>query len=130
MTDHPVPPEAALEVIDLLGRYCTLIDHGSFEELAELFTPEGRMEMAGQTMSGRAEISRFMAEAPKGIHLVGIPAISAAGEGVTAASAFQFIESSTGMQLIGYYHDEIVRTGGRLHFASRRIEMKRVPKFP
>lgn len=58
---------ARLECIELAGRFFHYLDRRDYEEMANLFTPDGCWIRQGQTLSGRTEILARMAERPIGL---------------------------------------------------------------
>ncbi|HEX4432236.1 MAG TPA: nuclear transport factor 2 family protein [Frankiaceae bacterium] len=122
--DEPVAPETFSSVSRLLGQYCLLLDSGHFEEWTALFVAQGRLQMKRHEVVGHDELLVFAQEAPRGIHLCGVPVVSTSAEGaVSSVCPWNFVDLATGTQVVGYYHDDVVWSGGRHRFTSRRIEM-------
>ncbi len=116
-------PETLASVSTLLGEYCFLLDSGRFEDWTALFTADGQLQMNRQTVVGHAQLLDFARNAPRGIHLCGLPVVSATAEAITSTCPWNFVDLDTGTRVVGYYHDDIVLAGGRPRFRSRRIEM-------
>jgi hypothetical protein len=127
-SNQTVDAETRAGVMQLLGEYCTLLDHGQFADTAALFVDDGQLVLGERTFDGRSAVERFFVRAPRGVHLCGVPSLTPKGSTVQAISAFQFVDVATGSQVVGYYDDDIVFAGGRCRFAVRRIEMHQLPR--
>lgn len=58
------------QVADVVARYADFCDHGKWDEAAELFAEDGVFDaqaIFGEVVSGRADLSRFMASRPAAI---------------------------------------------------------------
>jgi hypothetical protein len=131
MSAGSVAPGIRAAISQLLAEYCALLDHGQFEDVAGLFVAEGQLEIPAGTFIGQAKLERFFARSPRGIHLCGLAALTAADpedQAIHAVSSFSFVELATGRQVVGYYDDDIVLAEGHYRFAVRRIEMHQVPR--
>jgi hypothetical protein len=115
-------------VSSLLGEYCATIDSGRYDEFAELFVADGRLEVPTAVLVGREQLTRFASKSPRGVHVGGTPFISAEAERIRSVCSFTFIDLDTGAQLVGYYHDDVVWADGRHRFRARRIEMHTPPQ--
>ena len=116
-------PETHASVSSLLGEYCFLLDSGRFEDWTALFTADGRMQMKRQTVVGHAQLLDFARNAPRGIHLCGLPVVASTADGFRSTCPWNFVDLATGTQVVGYYYDDIVFSDGRQRFRTRRIEM-------
>jgi hypothetical protein len=119
----PADPATVSSVGDLLGQYCLLLDSGRFEDWSALFIAGGRLEMKRSAVVGHDQLLDFARSAPRGIHLCGLPVITASADAVSSTCPWNFVDLSTGTQVVGYYYDDIVWSEGRHRFRSRRIEM-------
>jgi hypothetical protein len=117
-------PETIAAVQQLLGEYCRTMDSGAFEEWVALFARDGRMAMGAREIVGPEALLRFATKAPRGIHLSGLPVITAGdGASVRSSCPWTFVELATGVQAVGYYHDDIGWSEGRHQFLRRQVEM-------
>ncbi|HEX4019244.1 MAG TPA: nuclear transport factor 2 family protein [Frankiaceae bacterium] len=119
--------ETLWSVGNLLGEYCVRLDGGRFEEWTALFLAGGRLEMKRQSVVGHDQLLDFARNAPHGVHLCGVPVLTATGDGVTSTCPWNFVDLATGTRVVGYYYDDIVWFEGRHRFRSRRIEMNFPP---
>jgi hypothetical protein len=119
----PLVPETLSSVCRLLGEYCVMLDGGQFEDWTGLFTADGRLEMKRHAVVGHDALLQFAQEAPRGIHLCGVPVVSETSDAVSSTCPWNFVDLASGTQVVGYYHDDIVWSDGRHRFRSRRIEM-------
>jgi hypothetical protein len=114
-------------VISLLGEYCNRLDHQRWEDWADLFVSDGRMELldgdGSVTIAGRDRLIRFAERSPRGVHVSGVPALTESVGVLRSVSSWTFLNFVTGEQLVGYYHDEFVDTPAGLRFLLRRVEM-------
>lgn len=121
-----------LEIGEVLARYCHCVDRGRWEELPELFTADGTLDLS-QVM-GRYEGS----EAIRGFcsTLRALPIVMRhlttnvviRGEGNAARSecyvlAITAPEGGTASQTTGFYDDEWVKQDGRWKIRSRRLAL-------
>ncbi len=124
-------PATSGSVQQLLGEYCLTMDSGAFDEWVRLFAADGRMVMGAREIAGHEALLRFATTAPRGIHLSGLPVITVIDETtVHSACPWTFVELATGVQAVGYYHDDLVRSPGRYLFHTRRVEMHFPPVRP
>ena len=124
-TPAPSAPDPATgsAVCHLLAQYCVLLDSGRFEDWTALFVADGRLEMKRRAVVGHDQLLDFARNAPRGVHLCGLPVLAATADVVSSTCPWNFVDIATGTQVVGYYHDEIAWSDGRHRFRSRRIEM-------
>ena len=121
-------------VRDTIARYAHCADSGRFEEMVQLFTEDGVMEIDGrEPMRGRAAILSFLGSVKKSLaqgaanpyirhHVssVQIEIVSAA----EASSASYFLAiTEHGPDHWGRYRDRLVPVGERWLFAHRRVRI-------
>lgn len=123
-------------------RYCRLLDTKRFDELGELFLPDGTASYGGGaiTLSGRADIVAFLhrcmgSECILTSHLVSHPEIEVAGDTATGSWALQdvVVHDGHGVAIRGasYYDDRYVRTaaGWRIaHTGYKRLYEELAPR--
>lgn len=88
-----IDPADYVEIQQLLGRYCQLVDAGDAEAWADLFLEEGEFVVAGgATMRGRAQLMQIVRDvtARECIrHWIGAPVITSADDGRMTARTYQ-----------------------------------------
>ncbi len=118
------------EIRELLARYCFALDDGRFEEMAELFVPDGVWETGFGTGRGRtgivAQAERILAgEKPRRVHLTSNIVIDLEGDTAAARSNWLMFANSPAGPVIGFggsYFDQLVKVEGRWFFHHRRID--------
>ena len=108
--------EDVLEVTQLLARYAVGMTKDDIDAVIEVFTPDGTYSAFGDTYT-LADFPRLVAAAPKGLFMVGPPALDLDGERGSGEQPLCFVEQKTHDMRIGYYTDTYRRTpaGWRLH---------------
>ncbi len=113
-----------------LGQYSQLCDDGRFEEWADLFTDDARLELMGQVKTGRDAIVTYMrgvqSAGSRGLHMTSGPLVEVDGPQATASTDYLFVRpSADGIAIIaaGRYHDRLVDDGDRWRFTERKITM-------
>jgi hypothetical protein len=114
-------PERTLRAIRLLGEYAARVDGGRFEEFPDLFTPDAVYAIGRKEIRGAEALRDFVAAAPPGIHLCGVPAIEDRGDHLVALSNFVFLAAASPTPLAGTYRDRIVDDGQVARFAERIV---------
>lgn len=111
------------EIADVLVRYTRAIDSGDWAALAEVFTPDARIDYtsAGGIAGGRDEITAWLADVlpkyPRRQHVLGQLDIRIDGDRATTTAYFLnpmttvAADGSEGLyECGGYYHHVLVRT--------------------
>jgi 3-phenylpropionate/cinnamic acid dioxygenase small subunit len=118
------------EQICLLNtRYAMLFDDRAFEEWIDLFVSDAIFDVRGQEFRGHAGLRQFLetrADADRGKHMPGVPAITRADSGTCAALVdyVYLCSGDTGIRIsAGRYHDRLRRDGDRWQFVERRIKL-------
>jgi 3-phenylpropionate/cinnamic acid dioxygenase small subunit len=120
------------EIRDTIARYAHCVDGGRFDELVELFAPEGVLEVEGEPPHrGREAIRAFVATAGRDLaaetggrrirHHVGSVVIELDGLARARARCYFLALTDRGVDHWGRYQDELVRSGDRWRFAHRRV---------
>jgi 3-phenylpropionate/cinnamic acid dioxygenase small subunit len=124
--------EAREQIRDTIARYAHYVDGGRFDELVELFVPDGVLEVEGEAPHrGRDAIRAFVAGvghdiaastgAPRIRHHVGNVLVELEGpEGARARSYFLAV-TDAGVDHWGRYRDQLVPSGEQWRFALRRV---------
>jgi hypothetical protein len=120
----PGRPDLAA-VTQLHADYARHVDSHDGVAFADLFGDGGVLDFAGREITGRDALAAFVARAPNGVHLPGVPSIQPAPDGgVAAVSAFVFVNAATGQLVAGRYTDRLVWQDDRLVFARRHIDVQ------
>jgi hypothetical protein len=118
------PIEDVVEIQQLLARYAVGMTKDDVESVVEVFTPDGSYSAFGDTYP-LADFPRLVAAAPKGLFMVGAPALDLDGDEGTGEQPLCFVDQTTHHMRIGWYTDTYRRTenGWRLH--TRRMTFLR-----
>jgi len=110
------PVEDIVEIEQLLARYALGMTKDDIEAVTAVFTPDGSYSAFGDTY-GLADFPALVAAAPKGLFLVGPPALELEEDTGTGQQPLCFVEHKTHDMRIGWYTDTYRRTseGWRLH---------------
>jgi hypothetical protein len=137
-------PSAEERIRRTLAAYCHTVDDGRFDDLALLFTKDGRLQVGSDDPAvGRDAVAAFMERAQppeqRGKHLLGEPWIELTPDHTNASALtdFAFVGRSGGgwaITAVGRYDDHLVRDHGPTHggdswlFARRTISL--LPNSP
>jgi uncharacterized protein (TIGR02246 family) len=124
--------EARERIRDVIARYAHCVDGGRFDELVELFAPDGVLEVEGEPANrGRDAIRDFVTGtghelaadtgAPRIRHHVSNVLIDLDGSDRARARCYFLAVTDRGVDHWGRYLDDLVRAGDRWHFARRRV---------
>jgi 3-phenylpropionate/cinnamic acid dioxygenase small subunit len=124
-------PDDERQVLRTLAEYGRWCDDGRFDEWAELFTEDARLEVAGSVTEGREAIRSYMAEVQadgrRGMHVTSGAVVDLGADGTAeAASDYLFVRPSADGPVIaamGRYRDELVHDAGRWRFRRRTISI-------
>jgi hypothetical protein len=108
-----------VEIEQLLARYAVGMTKDDIDAVIDVFTPDGSYSAFGATYP-LADFPALVAAAPKGLFLVGTPAIELDGDAGTGEQPLCFVDQSDHAMRIGWYTDTYRRTGRgwRLHTRS------------
>jgi uncharacterized protein (TIGR02246 family) len=124
--------EARERIRDTIARYAHAVDSGRFDELVELFAPDGVLEVEGEPAHrGRDAIRAFVTVtgrdlaagtgAPRIRHHVGDVLIEVEGPDRAHARCYFLAVTDHGVDHWGRYRDDLVRVGEGWRFAHRRV---------
>ena len=125
--------EDELAVRNVVARVALYADGPDVDAYVNLFTPDAAWEMPGAPRRGHAEIRagseerRAAGQIGPGSntrHVVSTVAVTIDGDEAVADSSWQFyVDTATAprLQLMGTYHDELVRMGADWKLARRQI---------
>jgi len=116
-----LPIDDIIELEQLLARYAVGMTKNDVDAVVEVFTPDGTYRAFGDTYQ-LADFPTLVAAAPKGLFMVGPPALEldvANGTG-TGEQPLCFVEQTKHEMRIGWYTDTYRKTerGWRLHTRS------------
>jgi hypothetical protein len=116
--------EDVIEIHQLLARYAVAMTKDDIDAVTAVFTPDGSYSAFGDTYT-LADFPSLVAAAPKGLFLVGPPALELDGDIGRGEQPLCFIDQKTHTMRIGWYTDTYRRTpdGWRLH--TRRMTFLR-----
>lgn len=108
-----------IEIEQLLARYAVGMTKDDIDAVVDVFTPDGSYSAFGDTYA-LADFPRLVAAAPKGLFMVGPPALDLDGDTGAGQQPLCFVEQTTHDMRIGWYTDTYRRTpdGWRLHTRS------------
>jgi len=107
------------EIQQVLARYAVGMTKDDIESVMAVFTPDGSYSAFGDTYS-LADFPRLVEAAPKGLFMVGPPAIVLDGDTGTGEQPLCFVDQTDHDLRVGWYTDTYRRTadGWRLHTRS------------
>jgi hypothetical protein len=114
------------EVEQLLARYAVGMTKDDVDAVVEVFTPDGTYSAFGDTYA-LADFPTLVAAAPKGLFMVGPPALVLdpdAGTG-TGEQPLCFIDQTDHAMRIGWYTDTYRRTDAGWRLATRQMTFLR-----
>ena len=113
------PATDVVEVEQLLARYAVGMTKQDIASVLDVFTDDGTYSAFGDTYV-LDEFPELVAAAPKGLFLVGTPAVTFDGDCGTGEQPLCFVDQTTHDMRIGYYTDTYRRTkaGWRLRTRS------------
>jgi hypothetical protein len=118
-----------------ISRYISAIDRGAYEELAEVFTPDGTMTFGGHASlvghdrimsSMRQGAERRGAFAPGNFqrHLLGHSMINIIDGRAARSVHYILVTSEVGIDHSGIYVDDFVKSGDRWLIARRKANLE------
>lgn len=124
-TSKDVAVETDLAVRRLLARYCLLVDDRDFDQLIETFTEDGRFNVLGTDLQGRAAIREWLDTVPDPMfHHVTNVVVSNGSHGTVHALSDCLVggkrdDGPWSIWMLGRYHDTFVGEGRELLFSQR-----------
>lgn len=105
-----------IEIEQLLARYAVGMTRDDIETVMDVFCSDGTYRAFGDTY-GLVDFPTLVAAAPKGLFLVGPPALEVVADTGTGQQPLCFVDQKTHDMRIGFYTDTYCRTddGWRLH---------------
>ena len=102
----------------VLSEYCLRLEINAFDEWLDLFTDDAIYEVHRRVLTGRAEISAMLSQAPHGVHLPGATRITLDGDQAEVIQSYLFIANSNDSWNSGWY---------RPHFGAHRRWLEDFP---
>ncbi len=119
------PPVAdVIELEQLLARYAVAMTTDDVDAVMDVFTPDGTYRAFGDVYP-LADFPTLVAAAPKGLFLVGPPALTLDGDTGSGRQPLCFVEQTTHDLRIGYYTDTYRRTAGGWRLETRAMTFLR-----
>ena len=119
------PPIAdVIEIEQLLARYAVGMTKDDIDAVIDVFTPDGTYSAFGDTYR-LADFPTLVAAAPKGLFLVGPPALDLDGDTGTGQQPLCFVDQTNHDMRIGYYTDTYRRTARRWRLHTRSMTFLR-----
>ena len=119
-----LPIEDVLELQQLLARYAVGMTKDDVEAVMDVFAPEGTYSAFGDTYT-IADFPTLVAAAPKGLFLVGPPALELDGDTGTGEQPLSFVDQTNHAMRIGWYADTYRRTEHGWRIVTRKMTFLR-----
>ncbi len=113
-----------IEIEQLLARYAVGMTKDDIDEVLAVFTPDGTYSAFGDTYP-LVDFPRLVAAAPKGLFLVGPPALDLDGDSGSGTQPLCFVDQASHEMRIGYYTDTYRRTAQGWRLATRSMTFLR-----
>ena len=113
-----------MEIEQLLARYAVGMTKDDIDAVMAVFTPDGTYRAFGDTYT-LADFPSLVAAAPKGLFMVGTPAIELDGDEGTGEQPLCFVDQTTHHMRIGWYTDTYRRTEGGWRLRTRQMTFLR-----
>jgi hypothetical protein len=120
----PATQADLLELQQLLARYAVGMTKDDVDAVVEVFTADGTYSAFGDTYP-LADFPALVAAAPKGLFMVGPPAITLDGDSASGEQPLCFIDQTNHAMRIGWYADTYRRTDAGWRLATRRMTFLR-----
>ncbi len=113
-----------IEIEQLLARYAVGMTRDAIDEVLAVFTADGTYSAFGDTYH-LVDFPRLVAAAPKGIFLVGPPALDLDGDTGSGTQPLCFVDQASHEMRIGYYTDTYRRTAQGWRLSTRSMTFLR-----
>lgn len=126
MTDADMKQIADEHAINrVLAEYCLRLEISAFDEWLDLFTEDAVYEVFRRSLTGRAEISAMLSQAPHGVHLPGAARIVINGDSAQVIQSYMFLPTSNDEWNSGWYQRTLVRTSHGWKIAHTKVKIAR-----
>lgn len=119
-----LPLDDVAEITQLLARYAVAMTKDDVEAVVEVFAPDGTYSAFGDTYP-LTDFPALVAAAPKGLFLVGPPALELDGDHGTGEQPLCFVDQTNHAMRIGWYTDTYVRTDQGWRLRTRQMTFLR-----
>jgi hypothetical protein len=119
-----LPLDDVTEITQLLARYAVAMTKDDVEAVMEVFAPDGTYSAFGDTYP-LTDFPTLVAAAPKGLFLVGPPALELDGDHGTGEQPLCFVDQTNHAMRIGWYTDSYVRTERGWRLRTRQMTFLR-----
>lgn len=119
-----LPLDDVAEITQLLARYAVAMTKDDVEAVTEVFAPDGTYSAFGDTYP-LTDFPTLVAAAPKGLFLVGPPALELDGDHGTGEQPLCFVDQTDHAMRIGWYTDTYVRTERGWRLRTRQMTFLR-----
>ena len=113
-----------IELQQLLARYAVGMTKNDVASVVEVFTEDGTYSAFGDEYR-LADFPELVAAAPKGLFMVGPPALALDGDEGTGEQPLCFVDQTDHSMRIGYYTDTYRRTEKGWRLATRKMTFLR-----
>lgn len=113
-----------VEIQQLLARYAVGMTKDDVESVMEVFTEDGTYSAFGDVYR-LPDFPELVAAAPKGLFMVGTPAIVFDGDAATGEQPLCFVDQTDHSMRIGWYSDTYRRTTEGWRLATRAMTFLR-----
>lgn len=118
------PTEDLIELTQTLARYAVGMTKGDLDTVLDTFTHDGTYSAFGDTYP-LADFPRLVEAAPKGLFLVGPPAVDLDGDRGTGEQPLCFVDQTNHDMRIGWYTDTYERTDAGWRIRTRSMTFLR-----
>jgi hypothetical protein len=113
-----------IEIEQLLARYAVGMTRDDVDAVVDVFTPDGTYSAFGDTYQ-LVDFPTLVAAAPKGLFMVGTPALELDGDVGTGQQPLCFVDQTNHAMRIGWYTDTYRRTDAGWRLATRAMTFLR-----
>ena len=124
MSLDPAAISDIIEIEQLLARYAVGMTRDDVDAVVDVFTPDGTYSAFGDTYQ-LVDFPTLVAAAPKGLFMVGTPAIELDGDAGTGQQPLCFVDQTNHAMRIGWYTDTYRRTEAGWRLATRAMTFLR-----
>jgi hypothetical protein len=121
---EPTSTDDIIELEQVLARYAVGMTKGDIDAVVAVFTPDGTYSAFGDTYA-LADFPTLVAAAPKGLFMVGPPALDLDGDTGRGEQPLCFVEQKTHDMRIGWYTDTYTRTADGWRLQTRSMTFLR-----
>jgi hypothetical protein len=113
-----------VEIEQVLARYAVGMTKDDVEAVVQVFTPDGTYSAFGDVYA-LEDFPELVAAAPKGLFMVGSPAIELDGDEATGEQPLCFVDQTNHDMRIGWYTDTYRRTDAGWRLRTRSMTFLR-----